>query len=373
MSADNRGWRAIPHNMDCPICGHRGTYCTVAPDGDAIQCRRVESPHPVKNRDGTAGWMHPVPEADRPRTAALPAKAKVPKRSPAEWANLVRQLRTALSPRRLERFADSLGVTPESLKAYGVGYDASTGCFTWPMYDGRQSVIGVRIRSYDGQVQACVRGSSNGLFIPDGIDFRSHDPETRLSNLSPLLLLLPEGPTDAAAAWDLSITAVGRPNGSSGLLMLRQLLSSTPHKQEVVVVGENDGPVWPHVPSPQPIFPGVAGALACAKALLDYAGTLRLVMPPRHAKDFRDWKLAGCTAADVALAVGRAAKIDAAWLGRAEATLERRKRQAVELFGRMCERLADYASRDEATKVERLRAWMRRRGYPVDAQRKAAA
>jgi hypothetical protein len=289
--------------------------------------------------------------------------------------NLWKQHRSSVNPQKLRRFSERLGVSVESLEAYGIGFDRETGCWSWPMYDGRQKIVGIRIRSEDGRVKACVKGraNQNGLFIPEGFSLNPLSPDLRTSNNYPLFLATPEGPTDGAAAWDLGITAVGRPNSSSGNLFLRQLLGGTPHRQEVVVVGENDGPVWPQVPGAVPLFPGIAGALSCCRELLDAAGILRLVMPPRPVKDFRDWKLAGATAADVAIVVGKAAKIDADWLRRAEAAMERRKAGAVALFGRMCGRVAQYSEQDRAVRAERMRSWMRRRGYPVDVQRRAAA
>jgi hypothetical protein len=371
-------WTAFGHREECLICRRTGGWCTVSPNGDAVQCARVESAHPVKQKDGTVKWLHPIPDELRPRARSLPARRPAEKRqrlTTPEWVNLWKQHRSSVNPQKLRRFSERLGVSVESLEAYGIGFDRETGCWSWPMYDGRQKIVGIRIRSEDGRVKACVKGraNQNGLFIPEGFSLNPLSPDLRTSNNYPLFLATPEGPTDGAAAWDLGITAVGRPNSSSGNLFLRQLLGGTPHRQEVVVVGENDGPVWPQVPGAVPLFPGIAGALSCCRELLDAAGILRLVMPPRPVKDFRDWKLAGATAADVAIAVGKAAKIDADWLRRAEAAMERRKAGAVALFGRMCGRVAQYAEQDRAVRAERMRSWMRRRGYPVDVQRRAAA
>ena len=66
------------------------------------------------------------------------------------------------------------------------------------MYDGRRRIVGIRIRSFDGEVKACVPGSSNGLFVPLDYAVKPLSPELRTSDDFPLLLLLPEGPTDAA-------------------------------------------------------------------------------------------------------------------------------------------------------------------------------
>src|SRR5690349_7420386 len=102
------GWKEFPKGVPCVICGHAG-WCTVAPNGDAIQCRRVESKHPILNKDGTIGWLHPIPDAERPRCASLPPKAKAKKRTESEWKAIVKQQRTALNPQKLRRFAESLG------------------------------------------------------------------------------------------------------------------------------------------------------------------------------------------------------------------------------------------------------------------------
>jgi hypothetical protein len=129
----------------------------------------------------------------------------VKKRSPAEWELYARQCRTALNPERLRKFAASLGVTVEALEAFGIGYDTTCGAWTWPMRDGARRVIGIRRRYEDARGYRCVPGSENGLFIPEDYSPRPGDP-----------LLIPEGPTCAAAARDMGLRVVGRPNSSAG-------------------------------------------------------------------------------------------------------------------------------------------------------------
>ena len=69
-----------------------------------------------------------------------------------------------------------------------------------------------------------------------------------------------------------------------------------------------------------PLFPGVSGALACCRELLDAAGVVRLVMPPRPVKDFRDWVRGGVSEYDVGLAIGRAKPLTPTrWCRRARA------------------------------------------------------
>lgn len=355
--------RFLPREA-CPICGHCG-WCTVSPDGDLIRCMRVESDRPSEGRDGQRGWLHPIPDAAAtvPSEKLQPYSVTGPKRSPGEWALLVKQQRSALSPDKLEKLSAKLGVTADSLKAFGIGWDAESGCYSFPMYDAARKVIGVRLRvpePKDARRWICVRGSANGLFVPDDYMAQKGDP-----------LLLPEGPTCAAAARDRGLRAVGRANSSAGLSMLADFLRGG-MRQDAVVVGENDGPVWAMVPSPPPpAFPGFEGAVKCCRAIAADVNRLRCIIPPKPHKDLRDWVKDGeATLSDVAELVERARDIDAGWLMRAEQRLQQRRQEAVATFDRMVERIIRYESGSDIdyARAGRIRAWFVRRGWPLEVR-----
>lgn len=301
-------WHRINNRTACPCCGHKG-HCTVAPNGDAIKCMRVQSNHPAKG----GGWMHPVPESAARMVQAMPT-AKQPKRlTPKEIELLVKQQRTAVNPKRLIRFADSLGVSVKSLVAYGIGWDGRSGCWAWPMYDGERKLCGIRLRRESGG-KFCVPGSRNGLFIPSDFTF-AEEP-----------LMLPEGPTDAGAARDMGFRAVGRPSCHQGADLLRTLLQQGPRKQSVVVLAENDGPKWS---AGLPSYPGIEGALACCAEILPACGECRFLLPPEGVKDLRDWKGSGATADAVLARMASTPLVTPGWLHAAAARMERKKAEAV--------------------------------------------
>jgi hypothetical protein len=58
----DRDWQRLRPNVPCLICGRTG-WCTVAPDGDAIRCMRVQSDKPAPDKKGgQMGWLHPIPD-----------------------------------------------------------------------------------------------------------------------------------------------------------------------------------------------------------------------------------------------------------------------------------------------------------------------
>jgi DNA primase len=157
----------------------------------------------------------------------------------------------------------ALGVSAVSLERLGVGWDGEAFCFA--MRDEQGRVIGVRRRFANGK-KVCVAGSRNGLFIPNGLTGRG-----------PLIVC--EGPTDCAAALDLGLEAVGRPNCNSKVRMTVRYVGTRP----VIIVADNDEA-------------GIAGARILAEALAVRSSRVRIVVPPAGVKDLRDWKGKGLTA-----------------------------------------------------------------------------
>jgi hypothetical protein len=130
-----------------------------------------------------------------------------------------------------------------------------------------------------GGNKLAVRGGKEGLFLPEGID--SHG-----------LLLIAEGPTDAAGLLDLGFSAVGRPSCSGGVKLLVELVR-TLKPSGVAIVADADAP-------------GQRGAKTLAAVLAAYSQSVRIVMPPSGIKDAREWKRRGATAADVQAAIDAA-------------------------------------------------------------------
>ena len=163
MTFTKSEWIKVSRARPCDICG-KPDYCTRTADGTTVKCMRVASDHVVHNKDLGDGWLHKVADHGLPAVpaVALPGRAKM--KTP-EIVALLKQHRTALSPRALSLAATRLHVSEASLLAYGAGADPTTGNLSFPMYDGDLNPIGIHLRRDDG-TKRCVVGSRNGLFVP---------------------------------------------------------------------------------------------------------------------------------------------------------------------------------------------------------------
>jgi hypothetical protein len=171
----------------------------------------------------------------------------------------------------LRDLARSLGLSTGSLQRLVVGWDRDYRCYTIPMRDDRETIVGIRLRHLSGNKFA-VAGSQSGLFIPSDLGPVSH-------------LFIAEGPTDCAALLDLDLPAVGRPSCSGGVPMLVRLVQRM-RPADVTIMADAD-------------VPGQRGAAALAKALVLQVASVRIVTPPAGTKDVRDWKSRGATTADL--------------------------------------------------------------------------
>lgn len=93
-------------------------------------------------------------------------------------------------------------------------------------------------------------------------------------------VLIVEGLSDVAAAYDLGLIAVGRPAASAGLKLLQNLPLAG---RELIVVGEHDSGA------------GAVGMEQAFRVLRNVTPHIRKVMPPEGIKDFREWKNTGLT------------------------------------------------------------------------------
>jgi hypothetical protein len=208
----------VSRDHPCPIC-RKPDWCRVFADGWA-ECMRVPSDAPAKS----GGWMHRLcrlpPE---PRRFVLsPLKARAPS---INAANLMREWTAATTATALAEFAATLGVSASSLKAVGAAWAAPHSAWAFPMCDGYGNVVGIRLRNEHGKF--AVRGSRQGIF---------------LANVSvQKTLFVCEGPTDTAAAIELGLFAVGRPNCCCGGAEIR-VFAGRHEVSRVVVIADNDKP-----------------------------------------------------------------------------------------------------------------------------------
>ena len=243
----------------CPVC-HKPDWCLVAEDGSVAICARIEQGS-VK-RCGEAGWLHILSDTGRSRSRWLTRSIPISQPPAKDFPALAKRYQNWIKQEQLDGLAEGLGVSAESLRRLGVGWNYAG--FTFPMSDALARIIGIRIR-YPSGLKAAERGGKQGLFIP-----------ARLPKHG--LLLICEGPTDTAVALDLEFAAIGRPSCNSGVRLLTTLTKG----RDVVIVGDSDEP-------------GHKGAEALASELVLHCPTVRLVYPPEGIKDLRQWKAAGLT------------------------------------------------------------------------------
>ena len=207
----------------CPICKH-GDWCRVFADG-WVECMRVQSDRPAKS----GGWMHSQRELSPGRLTP-----RVPRSAPTPTINATKMMRewlAATSATALAEFASLLGVSTSSLASVGAAWAASHSAWAFPMYDGYGEIVGIRLRTEHGKF--AVRGSRQGIFTSAECGTRS--AEWRKT------LFVCEGPTDTAAAVELGLFAVGRPNCCCGgpevkMFARRRAVS------RVVIISDNDKP-----------------------------------------------------------------------------------------------------------------------------------
>ena len=278
-------WKRVSRARPCPICSKSDWCLLTGPDDSpsAAICARVESAKRVG--DQGAGWLH-VLRNDGPtwpewkRTVHIAAKQLQPE-APASTETIAREAEAAVAsttPEALRRFAEGMGLSPDSLHRLSVGYLKSRRAWAFPMRDASGAVTAIRLRLPSGR-KLSIRGGREGLFLPDDLHAGSR-------------LLIAEGPSDTAALLDLGFDAVGRPSCTGGTKHLVELVKRL-KPVEVAIVADGDEP-------------GQRGADRLAVALLAYVPIVRVVIPPPGVKDARDWKRAGATAADVHLAIGAA-------------------------------------------------------------------
>jgi len=264
MTSQSRAMLRVNKAHPCPVC-EKPDWCLYAEDGSAAICQRVQDGS-IK-RSGDAGWLHVLTEDTAKRFEArskrlLRSERKRYDGPKVDFVKLSRDYRQRISRRQVDMLAKTLGVTAMSLVRLGVGWDGEAFCF--PMCDESGRVIGIRRRFGNGR-KLCVKGSTNGLFIPEGVN--GNGP-----------LVVCEGPTDTAVALDMGFDAVGRPNCNSKVQMTVRYVGT----RQVTIIADND-------------VAGIDGAKRLARELAVKGRKVRIIVPPLGVKDLRDWKNKGLT------------------------------------------------------------------------------
>lgn len=233
-----------------------------------------------------AGWLHVLVRDANPRKYKAPPKKFKPERLP-NWNMLVRNCQNNLLD--LSGLSKELGVTANSLSRLEVGWFRK--CYTFPMKDGNNRFIGIRMRAKKGKF--AIPGSKNAIFWPLGVLADSKNT-----------LYISEGPTDTAALLDLGFDAIGRASCNTGFAYIKQMIEH--HRRAVVIVGDKDeakkrldGSLY---------WPGHEGALILAKDLKPFVRSVKVIKPAWY-KDVREWVRNGATRTKIELIVKETAFI----------------------------------------------------------------
>lgn len=258
--------RRVNQNKPCSICG-KCDWCLVAEDGSAAICARIENGS-VK-RCGDAGYLHIlIDRHGSHRNRSQRSFAVRPNERPdRDFAALLEPYSRQITNQQLCDLSQRLGLSTQSLNRLRIGWDGEA--YTFPMSDSKGRIIGVR-RRFPNDSKLSIKGGRTGLFVPTGLD--SNEP-----------LLVCEGPTDTAAALDLSFDALGRPNCNSRIEMTAKAARG---RREIVIVGDNDEV-------------GRVGAEKLADALAIHYPSVKMIYPPNEAKDLRQWLQGGLTSREL--------------------------------------------------------------------------
>ena len=222
-----------------------------------VECMRVQSDRPAKS----GGFLH-----CQRQLSPGPAVAVKPRWTPPPPINATKLHRgwwTSTDDGVRDAFARELGLSVAAVVAANAAWAAPYLAWAFPMCDGHGNILGIRLRANDGRKFA-VRGSKQGIFIA------KVPPQPTL--------FVCEGPTDTAAAVELGLFAVGRPNCCCGGADIK-IFARRHQCHRVVVVSDNDKP-------------GLDGARKVgAEIKLPFA----VVVPP--AKDLREFVRLGGTRA----------------------------------------------------------------------------
>ena len=188
------------------------------------------------------GWLHPLGMEQKPRTER-------PKPEPTVNCAPLMAAWKQSSPDRTEWLAKLLGVDPLPLRLLGVAWADPYQAWSFPMRDGRQRIVGIRLRNERGD-KWTVKGSRSGLFVPQV-------PPTKR-------VVICEGPSDVAALLHIGLFSIGRPSCNEGSAMLCDLLPRLGVQAAVIIADHDTDKLRP---DGSRYNPGVDGAVRLSEQL----------------------------------------------------------------------------------------------------------
>ncbi|MCA8975203.1 MAG: hypothetical protein KDC98_10800 [Planctomycetes bacterium] len=285
-------WQRATRSNPCPVCGGK-KWCSVGQR--VVHCMREQSDRPASNGEG---WIHPRPDlppgSNNGDAPPPPWRNRKKDEQPRiDWASAARRYSEQITDEQVQHLATDLGVEPAALRDLGIGFGtvhAGTGArgdfhvenYTFPMFDKRGEVCGLRRRDPTNGRKFGVKGSRNGVL--------------RRLRPSDGLVLNCEGESDTAAALSFGFDAIGRPGATTCV----DIAAAYARGLDVVVVADNDDPTDPKKKS------AIAGTAKLVAKLTQVAKSVRVVRPPAGTKDLRAWRQAGATREDIDAAIAGA-------------------------------------------------------------------
>jgi hypothetical protein len=211
-----------------------------------------------------------------------------------EWKAMLGKCRGAMTRTLTDQAVRLFGVSNHSLSQLELGFDDSTGCYSFPMRDGRRRLTGFRLLPPDDvNRKLYADGSAPGLFIPRDYEPLPYPYELSFDDKC-FVLCMPKSPVDTALVLDLGFGAIGRIGERTCADQIVTLLNASP-QQELAIFSErmrssyvdDDGAIkWRNAPVNE-------CALALAERILPACGKLHLIQPPDKSKDLREFLQTG--------------------------------------------------------------------------------
>lgn len=252
--------RRVSPSNPCVIC-KKGDWCLAG--ADLVICMRIQSSRVKHFSDGSVGFLHNRTGAPLPESHRAPAKERpIPI---INFSERLDQWRSKYGSSSLTYLARKLGITEKSLELTSCTKHPQHGAWCWPMRDGKNHIIGIRIRHENGSKWS-ETGSQNGLFLPQ-IEV-------------PKEIAICEGPTDTAAALSIGLYAIGRFNCCGGIHQIQEFIKNKNVKRITIIADVDQD----RVIEGRLLNPGIRGA----EALQEHIGipSCILTLPSKDMRQF---------------------------------------------------------------------------------------
>ncbi len=185
-----------------------------------------------------------------------------------DWAKISQECQSSITVAQKRALAKDLRIRVRGLNAIQIGWHNGLGLYTFPEVNARQEVVGISLRSLDGE-KSFWKGGHRGLIVPEVALKPKRKP-----------LFIVEGATDTAALAGLGVAVIGRPSVDCGLDHVVEFLKLHGGDRQIVVMGEMDAKY-------DGTWPGRDQAMSFATKLSRHFRHVNFTLPPDGSKDVR--------------------------------------------------------------------------------------